>query len=92
MILASSIESIINYIITEAVNPFIAFLFGLAALIFIIGVVEFIANADNEEKRIQGRSHMTWGILGLVIMTAVGGFMWIIVNFWCSIDAVNCGF
>ncbi|MGE5541378.1 MAG: hypothetical protein ACM3TU_03835 [Bacillota bacterium] len=50
------------------INPLIT-LIGLAAFVlFVWGVVEFIAGAGNEEKRTKGQQHIIWGIIGLVIM------------------------
>lgn len=46
----------------------------LAALTwFIWGVVEFIRNSDNQEKRKQGRSKMLWGIIALFVMVSYLG-------------------
>ncbi|MFW6210180.1 MAG: hypothetical protein ACOC4E_01675 [Patescibacteria group bacterium] len=48
--------------------PLIALLVGVAFLIFVWGVVEYVVSADNEQGRQQGVKHITWGIIGLVIM------------------------
>jgi Mn2+/Fe2+ NRAMP family transporter len=46
----------------------------LAALTwFIWGVVEFIRNSDNQEKRKQGRRRMLWGIVALFVMVSYLG-------------------
>lgn len=49
-------------------TPIITLLSLAAFLLFLWGVVEFIAGADNEEKRKTGQQHMIWGIIGLVII------------------------
>lgn len=49
-------------------TPIITLLALGAFLIFIWGIVEFIASAENEEKRTTGQQHMIWGIIGLVII------------------------
>lgn len=49
-------------------TPIITLLSLAAFLIFLWGIVEFIAGADNEEKRKAGQQHMIWGIIGLVII------------------------
>jgi phosphotransferase system glucose/maltose/N-acetylglucosamine-specific IIC component len=46
-------------------------LFGLAVVYFLYGVFEFISNGENEEKKTTGKSHMIWGIIGIVIMMGV---------------------
>lgn len=48
--------------------PLITLLSLAAFVVFVWGVVQFIANAEDEEKRKTGQQHMIWGIIGLVIM------------------------
>lgn len=49
-------------------TPIITLLSLGAFLLFLWGIVEFIASSDNEEKRKTGQQHMIWGIIGLVII------------------------
>jgi len=49
-------------------TPIITLLSLGAFLLFIWGIVEFIAGSDNEEKRTAGQQHMIWGLIGLVII------------------------
>lgn len=49
-------------------TPIITLLALGAFVIFLWGIVEFIAGAANEEKRTAGQQHMIWGIIGLVII------------------------
>ena len=49
-------------------TPIITLLSLGAFLLFIWGIVEFIAGSDNEEKRKAGQQHMVWGLIGLVII------------------------
>lgn len=78
-------KSIINTLLSEAVWPFVGFLFVLAIAYFIYGLIEFVAGADNQEKRITGKRHLMWGIIGLFIMFSVWGIIKIILNFINSI-------
>lgn len=43
----------------------------LAVVFFIIGVVEYIRGASNEDARKKGQQHMLWGLIGLFIMVGV---------------------
>mgnify|MGYP000860289124 FL=1 len=61
---------------TVIINPLISFLFALAILYFIYGMVKFLANSADEEARITGRNHMMWGIIGITIMLGV----WTLIN------------
>ncbi len=65
----------------EIVNPLIGIIFGIAIAVFIWGIIEFILNADNEDKRATGKSHIIWGLVGLLIMATVKGILEIIQNF-----------
>ena len=72
---------LINKITEGILNPLIALLYAIAVTVFLWGVVEFIWNAGNEEKRTTGKQHIIWGLVGLLIMSAVWGIMAIIKNF-----------
>jgi hypothetical protein len=80
-----SITDIVQTIIDRIILPFIELLLAVATLIFFWGVIEYIAQGDNEEGRSTGRRHMIWGIIGLVIMVSAASIFYIIKNFWDSI-------
>lgn len=82
---AATIESIVNYTIDNAIQPFIYLLVVLATVVFIWGVIEFIYGAQNETKRTEGKRHIIWGIIGLSIMISVFGIMKALLNFWKSV-------
>ncbi len=73
--------SIISTLITEIVNPLIGIVFVIAIAVFFWGIIEFILNADNEEKRATGKNHIIWGLVGLLIMATVKGILEILQNF-----------
>lgn len=78
---AKTVGEIIGVVNSDVLAPVILVLFALALVLFFWGVLEFILNTDNEEKRTLGKSHMLWGIIGLVIMVAVNGIIQILINF-----------
>jgi uncharacterized membrane protein YidH (DUF202 family) len=67
------------------INPLILLLFGLAILIFLYGVVEFLISQSSEEKKTTGKNHMIWGILGITIMLGV----WTILGFVLNVLGVK---
>ena len=67
----ATLDSFIGNVDTLIINPLILFLFALAVVYFLYGVLEFIMNQENEEKKTAGKSHMLWGIIGIVIMMGV---------------------
>lgn len=50
--------------------PLIAFMMGVALLIFLYGCFEFILNAGNDGARNKGKQHILWGIVGFVVMVS----------------------
>ena len=64
----SPIQGFFESLQRQILTPLIT-LVALAAFVFFVwGVVQFIANADDAEKRKLGQQHMIWGIIGLVII------------------------
>lgn len=61
-------DTFLGKIQAEILTPIITLLSLGAFLLFLWGIVEFIAGATNEEKRATGQQHMIWGIIGLVII------------------------
>ncbi len=71
---------LINYagcIISSSVVPFI---FALAVVVFIWGVVQYIMGAEEEAKREKGRQFMIWGIIALTVMVSIWGLVRIATN------------
>ncbi|MBI2631094.1 hypothetical protein HYW73_02660 [Candidatus Nomurabacteria bacterium] len=76
----ASLDTFLGNVYVEIINPLIIFLFGLALVFFLYGVLEFILNQENEEAKTKGKSHMMWGIIGLVIMMGVWTILGMIIN------------
>ncbi len=74
-------DQLISKITATIVNPIIGLMIVIAFAVFIWGIIEFIVNADNEDKRDEGKRHIIWGLVGLLIMVAVGGIIQVIANF-----------
>ncbi|MFA6386346.1 MAG: hypothetical protein WCW04_01060 [Candidatus Paceibacterota bacterium] len=62
------------------INPLIVFLFALAVVYFVYGLVRYLLTPENEEIRTSSKSHMLWGIFGMFIMIAVFGIMNILLK------------
>lgn len=76
----ASVQTLMASINRVLINPLIIFLFALAAVYFIYGLVNYLLNPDNEEVRKSGKNHMLWGIIGMFIMVSVFGIMSLIIN------------
>lgn len=55
------------------IQPIVTLLFSLGFLIFLWGLVEFMANPADSSKKKTGLDHMKYGILGLMIMVSIWG-------------------
>lgn len=78
---AKTIEEVIGVFSSQILRPIVLLLFALATILFFWGVVEFLINRENEEERERGKRHMLWGLAGLIIMFAVNGILWVLINF-----------
>lgn len=74
----AAVNSLLDKVILNIVNPLITFLLVLAVVYFVYGVMIFIQNADNPEKRSEGFQHMIWGVIGIFIMVSSIGIINII--------------
>ena len=62
----------------QILTPLVTLLALAAFVLFVWGVVQFIAGAEDEEKRKPGQQHMIWGIIGLVIMFGANAIIMLI--------------
>lgn len=59
--------------LVDAVNnailfPLIALMMALAFLFFLYGAFEFVKNANNESGREAGKTHLLYGVIGMLVM------------------------
>ena len=86
----ANLDSFIDKVDTMIINPLISLLFALAVVFFLYGVLEFILNQANEEKKTTGKQHMIWGIVGITIMMGVWAILGILLNtLGISKDEIN---
>lgn len=76
----ASIVTLMQSINRVIINPLIIFLFALAVVYFLYGLVKYLLNPDSEEIRKSSKSHMLWGIIGMFIMVSVFGIMSLILT------------
>lgn len=60
--------------------PLIGLLMGIAFLVFLFGAFEYIKGANNPTAREQGAKHITYGIIGLVIMISAWAILSLAAN------------
>lgn len=82
-----TLGGLFTYITCTINSTVIPLIFAIAVVIFIWGVVQFVLNADDTEKKAKGRDFMIWGIIALTVMV---GF-WGLVKVVGSTFGVNTG-
>jgi hypothetical protein len=48
--------------------PLMTLMMAVALLVFLWGMYEYVLNADDESARSTGKTHMMYGIIGLLVM------------------------
>ncbi len=75
-----TVDQLLARIYDSILEPLLFALFGVAVIIFIWGVIEFIRNSDSDDGREKGRNNIIWGMVGMVIMVSVFGIINIIIG------------
>lgn len=75
---AAAFGKVLDPVIENLINPVVLFLFGLAVVYFVFGVVQMIRNGDDPAARETGRKHMFFGVLGMFIMLSAWGIIYVI--------------
>ena len=65
---AIATDRVLNKVNDVILFPLITLLMSVALVVFLWGGFQFIANAENDVAREQGKKHMFWGIIGLFVM------------------------
>ncbi len=64
----------------SVINLIIPFIVGLAVLVIVYGIFNFISSAGDEEARATAKQFIIWGIIGVFIMVSIWGLVNILVN------------
>jgi len=71
----ASVISLVNSINKVIINPLIVFLFILATVYFVWGLVEYFINPGSKDVKENSSNKMVYGIIGMFIMVAVYGIL-----------------
>ena len=66
----------------------IPMLLTLATVVFLWGVIQFIYNADNEEKRKDGRAFIIYGLIGLFVIVSMWGLVGVLLSTFSITDTI----
>lgn len=73
-------EELLDRIITFIVDPALRIVFTLGLFLFLWGLVEFLWKLREGQPSEEGKNHMVWGLVGMLIMVSVYGIIALIVN------------
>ena len=70
--------------------PLITLLTAVALVYFLWGGFQYVYNAGSDQKRAEGKQHMIWGIIGLLVMLSAYSILSIAANtFGIDTDQYN---
>jgi hypothetical protein len=76
----SVLNSIIAKIEAHIITPLVTLLALAAFVLFVWGVIEYVRNGANDEKRQIGQQHILWGLIGLTIIFGATAIVTILGN------------
>ena len=66
--------------VSGILNRIIPFIIGLTVFIILWGIFTYITHAAEEEKRVEARQFIIWGIMGVFFMLSIWGFVNLLLN------------
>ena len=74
-------SDLIDRFVFYIIDPIILLVFALGFFLFIWGLVQFLINIESDSKgRSDGKRHMVWGLVGMLIMISVYGIIALLDN------------
>ena len=68
--IATLVQNILNFI-----NTLLPTMVGIALVLFLFGIVRYIANAGDGKVYRQGRQQILWGIVAMFVLVSVWGII-----------------
>ena len=66
---------ILRGLVVNILNPILLLLTGIAGVVFIFGVLEFLWSLSKGQNPETGKLHMIWGVVGLFVMVGALGIL-----------------
>ncbi len=82
--------SFVSKLNNAIIFPLIALLAAVAFFMFLFGCAEYIMNASNSSEREKGIKHITWGIIGLVVMMSAWAILRVATGTFGLSDELEC--
>jgi hypothetical protein len=74
------LDKFITAITANIVNPLVILLFAIALVVFLWGVLVFVANAGDADALTTAKRHVMYGVLGMAIMMAAFSLVHVITG------------
>jgi len=71
----TGVGDVMGRFVTYLINPAIVVIFALGFFLFVWGLVEFLFKLNEGGDNKEGKQHMIWGIVGMLIMVSVYGIL-----------------
>ena len=68
-------SQLLNRLVDYIINPTILLIFAAGLFMFMLGLVEFMWSLRGGEIKNEGKQHMLWGTIGMLIMVSVYGII-----------------
>ena len=82
--------SFVDKVNEVVIFPFIALLMAVAFLVFLWGCAEYIFKSANQAARAEGIKHITYGIIGLVVMVTAWSILSLATGTFGLGDELEC--
>jgi hypothetical protein len=78
----SVVGDILGRLQYEIITPLMTVVFAVGFLLFIWGLAKFMMNVEegSSSSQSEGRQHMIWGVVGMLIMVSFWGIIGLIDN------------
>ena len=77
---SATLGTMVTWASCTLIKLVVPFLFTLAMVGFIFGIITYYLNPTNEEKRKNGKTFMIWGIIALFVMISMWGLVGVLSN------------
>ncbi len=76
----NNLGDVFNFATCLLSRSVIPLLVTVALVAFMYGVIQYLINAEDENKRKEGRKFMLWGIISLFVMLGIFGILQLLGN------------
>lgn len=73
-------DAIITAVNVNIVNPLIILMFAVALIVFLWGVVQYVAKGGDDKAIETARMHVVYGLIGMFIMVSAFGLIRIVLG------------